>query len=355
VTRRIEKKLAGTPLPAKQAAALIEKLARALHAVHEKGVIHRDLKPANVILRPDGEPVITDFGLARRGDDTRGEALTRQGDVIGTIEYMSPEQFEGDNAAVGPASDVYALGVVLYELLTGRRPFTGGTASTVAAILLKPPPRPGELRPGVPTDLEEVCLKAMAKQPADRFSTMAQLASALTAFIRSHQSGVTPAASRSSAAAPTPPPSAATRPVRDTATSHRPGGGDPGWELVEDPAPASPPPPAPAPAPASVVRAKLIKPRKKKPRSNSDRIILIGGGIAAICLSLILGAIILRLGSGPGDRPTTPTTTAPPPTSPPPPPPLTVKEPEAKEPVRGKAPGESRPRSRRGTSSTPRR
>ncbi|HET6574663.1 MAG TPA: serine/threonine-protein kinase [Fimbriiglobus sp.] len=274
---------AGQSFSPQQAALLVRKLALAMQEAHTRGVIHRDLKPSNVILRPDGEPVVMDFGLARRGDDRQTEGLTRQGDVIGTVEYMSPEQFEGDNAAVGPASDVYALGVVLYEVLTGRRPYEGSTASKVASILLKPPTPPSELRPGLPAHLEEICLKAMAKRPADRFPTMAQLAAALTAYLRSHQSGVVAAVTRSEVAVPTPRPSATTKPITEEAARPKP---DPGWEVVED---------APPTPPRSVVRARLTAPRKK-PEASSNRPILLGAvALAVACLILLIVAIITRL------------------------------------------------------------
>src|SRR5207237_4174437 len=119
--------------------------------------------------------------------------LTRKGDVLGTVDYMSPEQVEGDAATVGPGADVYALGVILYELLAGRRPFTGSPAVVLAATLVKPPPSPNEVRPGVPTRLEEICLKALEKKPADRFATMAQFAAALAEFLRSPQRSPAPA------------------------------------------------------------------------------------------------------------------------------------------------------------------
>lgn len=283
---------AGQPFSPQQAALLVRKLALAMQEAHARGVIHRDLKPSNVILRPDGEPVVMDFGLARRGEDHQTDGLTRQGDVIGTIEYMSPEQFEGDNAAVGPASDVYALGVVLYEMLTGRRPYEGSTAGKVASILLKPPPRPSELRPGLPAQLEEVCLKAMAKQPAERYPTMAQLAAALTAYLRSHQSGVVAAVQRSAEAAATPRPSATTKPIKEEVATRKP---DPGWEVVEDA------PPAPPTPPRSVVKARLAAPRKKA-KARSNRPILLGAAaLAAACLSLIIAAIIVRSGKDSDD------------------------------------------------------
>jgi serine/threonine protein kinase len=306
----------GRPFPPHQAALLVRKLALAMQYAHDRGVIHRDLKPGNVLLRPDGEPVVMDFGLARRGDDPRTEGMTRQGDVIGTIEYMSPEQFEGDNAAVGPASDVYSLGVVLYELLTGRRPYEGGTASKMASILFKPPPRPSDLRPGLPVPLEEICLRAMAKRPADRYPSMAEFAAALTAYLRSRLSGVAPAAARTPApppTSPTPPPTPTTRPVREGVAPRAtpkpppaapPGpdpGDDPGWELVEDPPPPSPPRPA--------VRARLVKPRKRAKAEPSYRPVILGGAALAVaCLSLAVAAVIRFSGGPDGDGATVPAT-----------------------------------------------
>jgi serine/threonine-protein kinase len=278
----------GPPFTPHRAAFLVRKLALAMQAAHALGVVHRDLKPANVLLRPDGEPVVMDFGLARRGDDQQSAGMTRQGDLIGTLEYMSPEQLDGDNAAVGPPADIYALGVILYELLTGRRPFTGNTARILVAIMLKPPPRPGELRPGLPERLEEICLTAMAKRPEDRFPTMAGFAAALTEFLRSHPPGGSPAAARSAEAAPTPPPSAPTRPVRERAEPAPPAAGeDPGWELVEDPPPAAPAPPK------RVVRGRLVK-RRKKAKAGGNRPVVLGGIAAAVtCLILIVAAVAL--------------------------------------------------------------
>ena len=299
---------AGQPFTPSQAALLVRKLALGMHEAHARGVIHRDLKPGNVILRPDGEPVIMDFGLARHGDESHGEGLTREGDVIGTIEYMSPEQFEGDNASVGPASDVYSLGVVLYEVLTGRRPYQGSTASKMRAILLQPPPRPSEHRPGLPAELEEICLKAMAKRPADRYATMAEFAAALTAYLRSRQSGGVAPATRSAEAPPTPRPSATTKPIKERPAPPEPVTEGPGWEVVEDA------PPAPPPPPKSVIKPRLVSGKKKAKASRYNPILLGGAALAAACLSLIIAAIIMRSG---GDSDTTrPTTAAPAPTPP---------------------------------------
>src|SRR5262249_23087607 len=121
----LARKLAGTPLPPREAAVLAEKLARAVQAAHEKGVVHRDLKPANVLIGEGGEPKVTEFGLAKNLDDDWGQ--TRSGAILGTPSYMAPEQAEGDSKRVGPPADVYALGAILYETLTGRPPFRGAS------------------------------------------------------------------------------------------------------------------------------------------------------------------------------------------------------------------------------------
>jgi serine/threonine protein kinase len=192
-------------------ALLLRKLTLAMQEAHNRGVVHRDLKPSNVIIRPNNEPIIMDFGLARRADDQKSAGLTQQGDIIGTIDYMSPEQVEGKNDTVGPAADIYALGVILYEMLTGRLPYEGSTTGKLAAILVKDPPKPSELRPDVPAKLEEICLKAMAKKTTDRIASMAQFANLLVDFLRSPASPpkpeVTPAPKPAVAPAPKPAPS----------------------------------------------------------------------------------------------------------------------------------------------------
>jgi Tol biopolymer transport system component len=170
------------PLPPATAAALTRALARALAVAHKAGVIHRDLKPANVMVGPDGEPVVMDFGLARLGD---GEAdrLTGTGDVLGTPAYMAPEQVDRMAGAVGPATDVYGLGAVLYELLTGRPPFTGTLSETLWQIGCRNPERPTALRPDLDPRLEAIVMRAMAKRPADRYATMDAFAGALDDFL----------------------------------------------------------------------------------------------------------------------------------------------------------------------------
>jgi serine/threonine-protein kinase len=176
-------KLAGTRLPTREAAALVATLAEAVQAAHDRGIVHRDLKPANVLLTPAGAPKIGDFGLARRLDGGSGATLT--GTALGTPSYMAPEQAKGETRAIGPAVDIYALGVILYELLTGRPPFRAETPTeTVRQVLSEEPVPPSRLNASVPRDLETICLKCLHKEPHLRYASASALAEDLHHFLR---------------------------------------------------------------------------------------------------------------------------------------------------------------------------
>jgi predicted Ser/Thr protein kinase len=173
----------GKPLPPRPVAALVRKLARALQELHHCGIIHRDLKPSNIMINLRHEPVVMDFGLARRFDKDAAQ-LTRSGQVLGTPAYMAPEQVAGDLTALGPACDIYSLGVVLYELLAGRVPFKGPMAAVLMQIVMEEPAPPSRYRPDVEPALEAICLKAMARKAEARYGSMAEFAAALTRYLK---------------------------------------------------------------------------------------------------------------------------------------------------------------------------
>jgi serine/threonine protein kinase len=179
------------PMPQEEAARIARKVALALAHAHAKGVVHRDLKPANVMLDAEGEPFVMDFGLAKRvsEDDANEVKLTHHGTVLGTPIYMAPEQVRGQSDRIGPATDVHALGVMLFQMLTGKTPYSGPVGMVMAQILAAPVPRVSEFRPGVDPRLDEACRRAMAKDPADRFPGMAALADALGGFLRQPDEG----------------------------------------------------------------------------------------------------------------------------------------------------------------------
>jgi regulator of sirC expression with transglutaminase-like and TPR domain len=177
----LSKKLGGTPLPPREAAALVEKLAHGMHAAHQKGVIHRDLKPANVLLGEDGTPKITDFGLAKKLDEA---GQTASGAIMGTPSYMAPEQAGGKSREIGSATDVYALGAILYECLTGRPPFKAATAlDTILQVMADDPVPPSQLNARTPRDLEIICLKCLRKEPGKRYGSALALAEDLHRFL----------------------------------------------------------------------------------------------------------------------------------------------------------------------------
>jgi serine/threonine protein kinase len=179
----LAQRLGGTPLPPRQAADLLTQLAEAVHAAHQARVVHRDLKPANVLLSGGGVPKMTDFGLAKLLDADTGQ--TRSGAILGTPSYMAPEQATGRNKDVGPATDIYALGAILYETLTGRPPFTGATVlDTLEQVRSQEPVPPRYLQPKVPRDLETICLKCLRKDPGRRYGSARELAEDLRRFER---------------------------------------------------------------------------------------------------------------------------------------------------------------------------
>ncbi len=171
------------PLPARTAARYVKVIAEAIHYAHQQGILHRDLKPSNVLLDKAGNPRITDFGLAKRlASDSR---LTATGTVLGTPSYMPPEQAGGKSRSLGPAGDVYSLGAILYELLTGRPPFQAATPlDTVLLVLNTEPIAPRMLNPKLSRDLETICLKCLEKDPRWRYQTAQDLADDLDRYLK---------------------------------------------------------------------------------------------------------------------------------------------------------------------------
>jgi tRNA A-37 threonylcarbamoyl transferase component Bud32 len=170
------------PWAPRRAAQLLADVAETIGYAHKRGVVHRDLKPGNILLDRDGRPRVTDFGLAKLLDSD--SQLTHTGQALGTPSYMAPEQAAAQSEAIGPKTDVYALGAVLYCMLTGRPPFQGPTAyATIAALLQDEPPPPQQLRPEIADDLQTICLKCLEKSPEQRYGSAQELADDLRRFL----------------------------------------------------------------------------------------------------------------------------------------------------------------------------
>jgi serine/threonine-protein kinase len=178
--------LARGRLPREKAAELVATVARAVEHLHGQNIVHRDLKPSNILLDTDGLPYVTDFGLVKLLDP--GSHVTTTGAIVGTPAYMAPEQAAGRAEEVGPRSDVYSLGAILYECLTGLAPFKGETAlETLLQVMESEPPQPRQLDPDIPRKLEMICLKCMEKDPAERYSSAAAVAKDLERFLEGEE------------------------------------------------------------------------------------------------------------------------------------------------------------------------
>jgi serine/threonine protein kinase/predicted Zn-dependent protease len=179
----LSEKLFGTTLAPRQAAEWMVPLVMAMDVAHQAGIVHRDLKSANILFTTDGVPKITDFGLAKRLESDDGQ--THTGQVMGTPSYMAPEQARGDTKSAGPPADIYALGAILYEMLTGRPPFKGSSAiETVRQVIEQDPVSPSRVQFRVPRDLETICMKCLQKEPGKRYATAKDMADDLNRYLR---------------------------------------------------------------------------------------------------------------------------------------------------------------------------
>jgi serine/threonine-protein kinase len=178
----LSQRLADGPLPPREAAGILAEVARAIEAAHQNGVLHRDIKPSNILIDADGEPHVTDFGLAKRV--AADQSLTRTGAILGTPSYLAPEQAAGNRGMIGPATDVYGLGAVLYQMLTARPPFQASTPlDTVMLVLEQDPVPPRLLNPKADRDLELIALRCLQKPPDLRYASAGELADDLDAYL----------------------------------------------------------------------------------------------------------------------------------------------------------------------------
>jgi serine/threonine-protein kinase len=174
--------VAAGPLPPREAVRLMRDVSQAVAAAHQAGILHRDLKPSNVLLDPEGRPLVADFGLAKQ---VGGVSLTGIGHIVGTPSYMAPEQAAGTRGTVGPAADVYSLGTIFYELLTGRPPFQAASdVDILLRVQSEEAVRPRLLNPKIDPDLEIICLKCLEKRPDHRYASAGELADDLDAFLK---------------------------------------------------------------------------------------------------------------------------------------------------------------------------
>jgi len=178
----LEAKIAGTPQPPRRAAEMLRTLALAADYAHRQGIVHCDLKPSNILISPEGVLKLTDFGVAKWGESD--DRWNQDGPIIGTPRYMAPEQASGRNDHVGPATDIYSLGVILYEMLTGRTPHYSATSfETLTLVCEQEPVPPRQLQPRLPRDLETIVLKCLRKEPAKRYTDAKALAEDLERFL----------------------------------------------------------------------------------------------------------------------------------------------------------------------------
>jgi len=182
--RSLDAVIKSASIPVPSVVGIMIQLAKAIDYAHSRGIIHRDLKPANIMLKQMKRAVVMDFGIAKIASREKSASVTQHGVVVGTPSYMAPEQASDGTDPVGPASDVYSLGAILYAMLTGRPPFEEKTAlNTILKVVSpEPPPLPSSLRADVPAALEQICMKCLAKRPADRYESAQALADALRHF-----------------------------------------------------------------------------------------------------------------------------------------------------------------------------